>query len=311
LKNISTSWEKVYDQTGFMFSFAKSLECALAVSPWNNVIGNVTASSGFAFRMWVSETLCPSATSIWDFNQQKRWIENSGLKCSYAGRYWGQENIEKEKQKEAIAIIKKSIDSGSPAVVWNIGMPEWGLITGYDNKSQVFQTLSITGEGEMAFADLGKQEIPILSVITFTDLTERSYKEVFQGTVKFAISHLKGNEPNENTSGLAAYDLLLKHFDPSVQDELTWNHEYFLGTYAPLKYYAWKFFEKMNQPELAELYQSVYEDWINAFNQINKEIDVMEKRTEISKFLTAAYKTEQEAVEIMERVCDITSDGEF
>ena len=102
-------------------------------SPWAKYSEDIVATSGFAFRMWVSADLCPSATSIWGFDGQKPWVENGGLTCDYVGRYWGQDNIEEVKRLEAIANIKKSIDNGVPAVSWDIGVPEWGLITGSDD----------------------------------------------------------------------------------------------------------------------------------------------------------------------------------
>ena len=36
--------------------------------------------------------------------------------------------------------------------------------------------------------------------------------------------------------------------------------------YAALKWYAWKFFEKYGETELAEIYNSVYKLWQNAFD---------------------------------------------
>lgn len=117
--------------------------CAVKNSPWAESAEDIVATSGFAFRMWVSADLCPPATSIWEFHQQKPWVENGGLTCDYVGRYWGQEDIEEEKRLEAIANIRKSIDNGIPAVSWDMGVPEWGLITGYDDETQEFATLAI------------------------------------------------------------------------------------------------------------------------------------------------------------------------
>jgi len=108
-KQLNISWDGIQDATGYLFSFAKSLACAVKNSPWSEYAEDIVATSGFAFRMWVNKDLCPSATSIWGFDCQKPWVESGGLICEYVGRYWGQEHIEKEKQLEAIKIIKASI----------------------------------------------------------------------------------------------------------------------------------------------------------------------------------------------------------
>lgn len=95
MKNqLCISWDGVQDSTGYLFSFAKALSTAVKYSPYSEKAEDIVATSGFAFRMWVSPDLCPSATSIWGFDCQKSWVENGGLKCDYIGRYWDQKHIE-------------------------------------------------------------------------------------------------------------------------------------------------------------------------------------------------------------------------
>ena len=88
MKKLDVTWEGVADSTGYLFSFAKSLAAAVRHSPWPEYAEDIVATSGFAFRMWVTADLCQSATSIWDFESQKPWVENGGLTCEYVGRYW-------------------------------------------------------------------------------------------------------------------------------------------------------------------------------------------------------------------------------
>ncbi len=300
MKKLNITWDGVYDNTGYLFSFAKALSCAVKNSPWSEYAEDIVASSGFAFRMWVSEDLCPSATSIWSFDGQKLWVENGGLTCDYVGRYWGQEDIEEQKQKEAIEVIKKSIDNGIPAISWDIGVPEWGLIIGYDDDLQKFATLAVNGEGEMSYDLLGKRELPILSVLTITGKSDKAKEDILKDTMKLAVSHLKGEEWCDNAQGIEAYPALIKHFESDFKPDLSWNMEYYLGTFGELKYYAWKYFEKMGQAELADIYKRVYESWKQAFDiKTSKDISIQDVRNSISDLLNAAYKNEVRAIEIM------------
>ncbi|MDE6641705.1 MAG: hypothetical protein K2K63_14415, partial [Acetatifactor sp.] len=75
---------------------------------------------------------------------------------------------------------------------------------------------------------------------------------------------------------------------------------YFLGTYAPLKWYAWKFFEKHELQELAMLYKSVWENWQKAF-EMKKSLDmsVKENRRAIAELLKQAETRERQAVHRM------------
>jgi len=313
MKKLNVTWDGIYDSTGYLFSFAKSLACAVKNSPWPEYAEDIIATSGFAFRMWVSADLCPSATSIWEFDRQKQWVENGGLTCDYVGRYWGQEDIEEKKRLEAIEIIKKSINNGIPAISWDIGVPEWGLITGYDEDRQMFSTLAINDEytnstspisnnSYMPYEQLGKREIPILSVLTVTEKSDKSQEDILHDTKKLAVFHLKGGEWCDNAKGLEAYPALIRHFEDDFNLDLSWNMEYFIGTFGALKYYAWKYFEKMKQTELAEIYRKVYELWQESFKiKTSQDISRLEVRARISSLLKSAHENEIKAVDIMSK----------
>lgn len=310
-KQLCISWDGIQDATGYLFSFAKSLACAVKNSPWSEYAEDIVATSGFAFRMWVNTDLCPSATSIWDFECQKPWVENGGLIYNYVGRYWDQEHIEKEKQLEAIKIIKSSIDNGIPAISWDIGVPEWGLITGYDDDKQVFYTLDIIPKKadpsnpaynvEMPYNMLGKREIPILSVLTITGCSGKTEEEILNDTMKLAVNHLRGREKCENKTGLDAYPALIGIFNEKPDIAGLWNAEYFLGTYGALKEYAYMYFQKVRKAELADLYRAVFNAWMEAFKiKKNQDATLSETRSRIASLLESAYKNESEAVQLME-----------
>ncbi len=302
MKKMNITWDGIYDSTGYLFSFAKALCCAVKNSPFAEAAEEIVASSGFAFRMWVSPDLCPSATSMWQFDQQKNWVERGGISCQYIERMWGQEDVEEERRQEAVQLIRQSIDRGIPVISWDIVVCEWGLITGYDDESETFAVLPITGqEGEMAYSQLGKREIPILSVLAVTGKAEQLQEEIVRETLDIAKNHLLGNEWCENACGLAAYPALVKHLE-SEEAEMacSWNMEYFLGTYAPLKWYAWKFFERHGLQELASLYHSVYENWQKAF-EMKKSLDLSDRqnRQAVAELLKQAEVWEKQAVDRM------------
>ncbi|NLO09728.1 MAG: hypothetical protein GX129_07620 [Clostridiales bacterium] len=311
-KQLNISWDGVQDATGYLFSFAKSLSTAVKNSPYSEKAEDIIATSGFAFRMWLNTDLCPSATSIWSFDGQKPWVEKGGLICDYVGRYWGQKDIEKEKRLEAIKIIKASIDRGIPAVSWDIGVPEWGLITGYDDDTQMFSTLAINAEKAdptstaynsvlMPYDSLGKRELPLLSVLTITGNSDKTKEDILHDTMKLAVSHLKGEEWCDNTKGLDVYPALIKIFEEDPNLASSWNAEYFLGTYGALKEYAYKYFEKVEKAKLTKVYKAVFHAWIKAFKiKTNEDTTSPEARARIVSLLKSAYEEEKKAVHIME-----------
>ena len=300
MKKLSITWDGIPDQTGYLFSFAKALSCALKNSPWHEYSEDIIASSGFAFRMWVAADLCPSATSVWSFDSQKPWVESGGLTCGYAGRYWGQDDIEEQKRLEAIDIIKKSIDNGVPAVSWDIGVPEWGLINGYDDEAQMFSVLALSGDGEMPYAALGKRELPLLSVLTVTGISGKPKESVLTDTMRLAVRHLQGEDWCDNAQGLEAYPALISHFETDFNPDISWNMEYYLGTYGALKYFAWKYFEKYGQEQLAGIYKAVFDAWLQAFKiKTSEDISQAGVKEKIAVLLKSAYEDEKRALGVM------------
>ncbi len=304
MKKLNVSWNGINDPTGYLFSFAKSLSCVVKNSPYTDIAEDIIATSGFAFRMWLNTELCPSALSIWDFGQQPIWLSSGGLESTFVSCCWQPENVLKEARLDTLPKIKTSIENGVPVIAWDIGVLEWGLITGYDEDKQKFATLSITGStDDMDYSKLGNREMPMLNVVTITSKTNKKQEDIITDTLKLAKSHLLGEEwcDENNKKGLDVYPHLINFF---VMDDTKyatcWNMEYYLGTYAALKWYAWKFFEKYKFVHLADLYKTVYDNWQKAFD-LKKSIDITieENRKAIAALLKQAEAYEREAINFM------------
>lgn len=302
-KNLSITWDGIEDSTGYLFSFTKSLSAVLKHSPYAELAEDIIASSGFAFRMWVDRGFCPSATSIWAFAEQKRWVENGGLVCDYVERMWGEDALEEERRQHALKMIRESIGRGVGAVAWDISGCEWGVITGFDDALGILHTLRIDGSsGTVPYNRLGKLEIPILSVLTVKDRAEKTQQEITEGMLKIAAGHLRGEEWCDNAKGLEAYGALIACIREKLTAESSWNLEYYLGTYGALKQYALKYFEKYGCRELADKYRIVFDEWMAAF-RLKRETDALQQqvRGEIIAHLQRACEAETEAAERMGR----------
>ena len=295
MKKLCVNFDGVTDTTGYLFSFAKCLAASLRCGGYADAADDCIAASGFAFRMWVDGGgLCPSATSIWEFKKQKPWVENAGFACDYIERLWGQDAVEAERREAAVKLVKASVDNGFAPVAWDVSGCEWGSIIGWDDETAAFTVLKLSGaEGSVPYEKLGQLDIPILSVLTVTGRTEKSPEALVRDTKKLAAAHLRGKEWCDNAKGLAAYDALLAFVGDKLTADTAWNLEYMLGTYAALKWYAWRFFEKYGEAELAALYKTVHESWQAAFVHRADKAAVLAA-------LEAAKAAETRAAEFME-----------
>lgn len=172
----------------------------------------VMGASGFAFRSFVNEVLCPSAMSVFDFNAVlPEAIEQLGYRASYTSRYWDEENLDEERRRTAHEEIVKGIQSGRPAIVWDVADCDWGLAVGYDDQDKTYSTL--TNEGKPASLPcerLGHNGIDILSVAIPTEPNGRSREEIIRRSLELAVSHAEGREWTERPkyqNGLDAYGL--------------------------------------------------------------------------------------------------------
>lgn len=220
------------------FSFTHMLASSLTYSGYAVGRESVTGASAFAFRIWVdTKANCPSATSIFDFNLLKTGVEINGYDCTYISRLWHEEAQEVERREQAHRAIVDAIDGGIAPVVWDIGIPEWGVIIGYDDDAQAYDTVSIQNKREtLPYAQLGKREIPILSVTVPGKPLDTSPAELARHTIRIAVDHARGREwedrPNYE-NGLAAYP----HWANLVRtvDQASFPSLYYVATYASLR----------------------------------------------------------------------------
>lgn len=302
MKKLHVTFDGTTDTTGYLFSLAKCLSASLRCSKYSEYADDIVAASGFAFRMWVDGgSLCPSAMSIWEFKKQKTWIENGGLLCAYVERLWGEDAVEEERRIAAIELIRKSVDCSVAPVAWDISGCEWGIIIGYDDETQILQTLKISGdEDSIPYEKLGRLELPILSVLTVIGTQDKATNCLVSDTKKLALSHLNGEEWCDNAKGIAAYDALITFVKNKLSTDTAWNLEYYLGTYAALKWYAWKFFEKYDEQELSVIYKAVYESWQNAFDcKRSADITDIDTKVQIIEYLETAKNAEKQAMNLM------------
>ena len=296
------TWENgVKDPTGYLHTFVKSLGLVLKNSPFAARAEDAVAESGFAFRLWVDgKGLCPSSTSIWDFDLQRSGVENAGLTCRYTSRLWGEDDLEAERRQQAIDSIRQGIDGGIASTAWDVDGCEWGVIYGYDDGKETLCCLSAAGaQVSLPYRQLGQRELPILSVLTVTGENGRTEQERVRETMAIAVRHARGEEWCDNPQGLAAYPALIDYAENGREEELnSFNMAYMLGTYAALRYHAWQYWQRRGDAVLAADYRAVFENWQAAFDAGRSAVPGLAGI--LHSHLTAACEAESHAVSVME-----------
>lgn len=230
-------------EPGILFSFMGALASALDYAGRPVDPAWLMGASAFAFRLWVNKVMCPSAMSVFDWSSLlPEAIEQAGYYCSYVSRYWHEGEFERERRELAHSEIIRGIERGMPAIAWDVDIPEWGLVTGYDDATQTYATLSCQGRvSRMPYHELGHREIKILSVAIPGEPNGRPRRDVILNSLRAAVRHADQQEWMQRPDyqdGLPAYDLwsaIVDSDDPAISFDFS---RYYAGHWFGARCYA-------------------------------------------------------------------------
>lgn len=209
-------------EPGIYHSYLSALATAL-----KHVAGELDAvrlmgGSAFAFRIFAHELMCPSAMSVFNWSEiLPEAVEQMGYQCGYISRLWHEGAVAREKRDRAHHMLVEAVAREVPGVVWDIADAEWGLVTGYDDERQLYETLTHRGqEASLPYTKLGRNGIDILSVVVPGEPNGRPEDEIVVRSLRKAIVHAEQKEWMERPAyqdGPPAYDLWALLYDRWAQ----------------------------------------------------------------------------------------------
>jgi hypothetical protein len=153
-----------------------------------------------------------------------------------------------DKLEQTIALIQRSIDKGYPAIVFDLFIPEFGLIYGYDDDKQLFNAKDVSKEGVISYADFGRPKIPVLFLVTIEDSLPHSKYEMLRMALDMIVDHARGREWTHDfkdrfAQGLKGYDAWVKVMENRTADEL--GNAYNTAVAVDAREFAVKFLQEM------------------------------------------------------------------
>ncbi len=123
--------------------------------------GWLYGASGLAFVINVHEVLCPSGPTAWHGEVNLRdLLPNAGVLDGIYLAFKGSDDFA-EKQRGAFEFVKAAIDAGEPCYGWELDIPEYYVINGYDETGYLYDGC---GSGQMPYDKLADTGIGVLSV---------------------------------------------------------------------------------------------------------------------------------------------------
>jgi hypothetical protein len=132
--------------------------------------------------------------------------------------------IPPEKVEQTIALIQESIDRGVPAIVFDLFIPEFGLIYGYDDELQVFHAKDVSKDGTLTYTQFADPKIGLLFVTTISESLPHSKYEMLRMALDMILDHARGREwthvfKDQFVIGLAGYDTWISVMERLDADE--------------------------------------------------------------------------------------------
>ncbi|MWV42440.1 sigma-70 family RNA polymerase sigma factor [Paenibacillus sp. HJL G12] len=149
---------------------------------------------------------------------------------------------------EALDVIHHALDRGYPVMAWDLCIPEFGMVYGYDDERRVLFINECGRKDTLDYHNLGRgvlEEIFVLAVDASLHIT---FKDQLREAFHMIIEHYKGNElqahvPAGAVKGISAYDAWCEAFrNKKVEPN---GNAYNIAVFGDSKKYAAQFLSEV------------------------------------------------------------------
>ncbi len=165
--------------------------------------------TGHAFIINMDPTGCPSGPTAWHTEMLFNLGHNLGYTVNGIVATKAQPEFA-DKQRAAWELAKSAIDRGIPCYGWELMIPEFYVVNGYDDQGYLFSGPAANGaKGPKPWMELGQTEIGCLELYAVERGHTADDRAVVKEAVEFALEHATGPAkwiyPGYK-AGLDAYD---------------------------------------------------------------------------------------------------------
>ncbi|MDF2962661.1 MAG: hypothetical protein K0S39_4396 [Paenibacillus sp.] len=150
----------------------------------------------------------------WPLHHQEQFA-NLGVQTRYEGGPTEMPPTPEELER-ALKMIQSSLDRGIPILSWDLFVPEFGVIYGYDDETRTLRCRDITKDGEISYEKLGRGQVHELYVMAITEISPVDKRTMLKGALELAVRHARfqgyKREESQYRNGLAGYDAWIEAF---------------------------------------------------------------------------------------------------
>lgn len=200
--------------------------------------------TGQAFRIQVHpgdvDVAGPTAY-LWK-RVMERGLSGIGVRMGYCGpEIPSYEPPSAWETTDALRRIHQSVDRGVPVIGWDLFIPEFGLIYGYDDEKEELDAVDPKARRSLPYDRLGRGKLKELALVTIDGRERVEPKTALRGALQMALEHGEGKEPAMPgyVQGIAAYSAWIQAFQKGGVDPF--GNAYNAAVYADARQYATQF----------------------------------------------------------------------
>ena len=276
-------------------------------------------ATGHAFVINLHDEVCPSGPTAWDTQMLLKLGKNAGYTIDGVVAHKSQEDFS-EKQQTAWENTRKAIDQDLPCYGWELDIPEYYVVYGYDDKGYYFSGAGCDdGKGPKPWQEMGNTGIGMLEMYTVRPGPAADDRTTVKEALEFALEHArspKGWIYPRYKAGLEGYDNWISALEAGRADGQGMGYN--AAVWSECRIFAVQFLLEARQhlgdsrynalfDEAAGYYETVYRNLLKVaelfpFPPKGDEVNNARRCKKAVKRLQKARKAEESGLGLLARI---------
>ena len=260
--------------------------------------GWLFGGTGHAFMLNIHEELCPSGPTAWKAGVIHKLGKNIGYEVEGIVGFKSREDFS-VLQKRAWDTVRKAIDEGIPCFGWELDIPEYYAIYGYDDVGYHFKgPMCDNGKGPLSWEKLGDTGIGVVEVYAVRPGAKAEDAKTVREALQFALEAADGADQyvHENYSGgLSGYETWISALEAGKAGGF--GMAYNAAVWAECRQSAASFLREA-QVKLDDGLATLFDEGIAHYDVVSQELTTV---SETFPFLNTSEEEKQAHIQDLDR----------
>jgi hypothetical protein len=269
-------------------------------------------ATGHASVINISNGLCPSGPTDWDTGRFLELGRNVGYAVEHVDHWCPKRDDSLTRaQQEAWDFVRNCIDEGTPCYGWEINIPEYYVVYGYDEAGYYISGPQCDeGAGPIPWQKLGTSEIGVVMVACIRPAEPADPRRTVLDALSYALD-LGHNRRKwtDRTGGLAGYDLWIETMEAGEAGRFGLGYN--AAVWAESRKYAVEFLREAKQ-RLNDNLRSLFDRAISEYETVAYNLKAVSEAFPFQQCKNRLVEADDQtlaAVEILKQARDAEACG--